>query len=113
MGLREGDSASRDWRSKSNHRCCFNSRFRNKETRYATDSVFSSSSSSISQRKRSSTSEKASSGYGCSNPKRPRIPARSKRYSCHEKDCNYCFDVCIKVKIVLPIWELIWSLKPL
>ncbi|CAH8875545.1 unnamed protein product [Trichobilharzia szidati] len=80
MGLREGDSASRDWRSKSNHRCCFNSRFRNKETRYATDSVFSSSSSSISQRKRSSTSEKASSGYGCSNPKRPRIPARSKRW---------------------------------
>ncbi|CAH8875551.1 unnamed protein product [Trichobilharzia szidati] len=98
MGLREGDSASRDWRSKSNHRCCFNSRFRNKETRYATDSVFSSSSSSISQRKRSSTSEKASSGYGCSNPKRPRIPARSKRrkHSSHVSlpNCNHTTGTC-------------------
>ncbi|CAH8637898.1 unnamed protein product [Heterobilharzia americana] len=75
----EVESTSRGWRSKSNHRCCFNSRFRNKETKYASDSVCSSSSSSASQRKRSSTSEKASSGYGCSDPKRPRVPALVKR----------------------------------
>ncbi|CAH8673183.1 unnamed protein product [Schistosoma rodhaini] len=79
MVLRRGDPNSRVWRSKSNHRCCFNSLFRNKETRYVSDSVCSTSSSSAGHRKRSSTSEKASSGYGCSDPKRRRVSERSKR----------------------------------
>nr|AAW27525.1 SJCHGC09170 protein [Schistosoma japonicum] len=103
MVLRQENPASRDWRSKSNHRCCFNSRFRNKETRYASDSVSSSSSSSAGQRKRSSSSEKGSSGYGCSDPKRPRISQNTKRrnHSSHVSlpISNHTTSTCKAVRI--------------
>ncbi|KAF8561547.1 hypothetical protein P879_07643 [Paragonimus westermani] len=74
-------SDNRCRRSKSNHRCCFNSRFRNKQTRHASDSVSSNSSanSSGSKRRRSSSSDKTSSGYGCSDPKRLRYQSNHKR----------------------------------
>ncbi|TPP60619.1 Dual specificity protein kinase CLK2 [Fasciola gigantica] len=68
-------------RSRSNHRCCYNSRYRNKQTRHVSDSTVSSSvsSSSDGKRKRSSSTEKTSSGYGCSDPKFPRTEHSHKR----------------------------------
>lgn len=67
-------------RSKSNHRCCYNSRYRNKSTRYASDSCSSSSYSSTSRRKRSISSDNPSSGHSCTTSKRPRFRDSFKRY---------------------------------
>ncbi|CAH8667021.1 unnamed protein product [Dicrocoelium dendriticum] len=74
-------SKSRCRRSKSNHRCCFNPRFRGTEVKPASVSASSSSSASSSNgnRKRSSSSGRTSSGYGCSDPKRSRVQVDSKR----------------------------------
>ncbi|CAL8100064.1 unnamed protein product [Calicophoron daubneyi] len=67
------DSLGYRRRSKSNHRCCYNSRFRNERTQQVSPSTPSSSSSSASggKRKRSYSSGKYSSGYGCSDAKQP------------------------------------------
>ncbi|GAA28878.2 dual specificity protein kinase CLK2 [Clonorchis sinensis] len=74
-------SQGRSRRSKSNHRCCYNSRYRNDVTRHVSDSTSSDSSLSSSggKRKQSSSSEKTSSGYGCSDPKYPRTQYDYKR----------------------------------
>ncbi len=101
-------------RSNSNHRCCYDFRYRGADTRRFSESSSSSSlcsSSSSNKRKSPRTEKHESSGYGCSLPKIQKVEHPPKRYFCHMVELKFliiCFDSIFVLVLILPSRALVF-----
>ncbi|KAM3174111.1 hypothetical protein ACTXT7_011185 [Hymenolepis weldensis] len=81
-------------RSNSNHRCCFDARYRDQSTQDITESSKSpshlSSRRSNRKRKHSVGSKKYSSGYGCSQSKKACLESDHRRHKRSSPALSYC-----------------------